>query len=447
MDVEMQDDSFYRQGRFGVYGQVKSKPGQGSDDIKVGIGNDTFLAEMQPSPIQLPEKIRKKYELWKMRGLVLFITLDQRVGGMLLLEDGLRGDAPGTVELLGELGIKTTMLTGDKGAPAIRTALGVGIRPEVVHQFGNNFDRTQWALTQPETQELLSSQSITENGLSRVFAGLLPEQKSEWVLKASWGCDFYKLDGKKPANAELDELLAVGLLGDVENAKFNSTDAPSGSVPVGFIGDGMNDCVALAKATVGITIQEIGNAAVVGAADVVLQGDIGNLAAGIVVARRAYRLVWANIAFAVALNLAVMVAAAVLPMPLWVSVMLDNGTLLIVLMNSLWPLCWKVPVPEDSLAGGKTESGGKMAYFEQRAKLEEAQRVGKAAHMPQTQDMSPGVQKLIQALSAKPNFDIFEDEVATEAGNSFTSTTTGSLAKEPVVVEEEEEEEEECATG
>ena len=39
----------------------------------------------------------------------------------------------------------------------------------------------------------------------------------------------------------------------------------------------------------------------------------------------------------------VILAAATIGMPLWLSVVADNLGLLIVLANSTWPLCWRVP--------------------------------------------------------------------------------------------------------
>jgi Cd2+/Zn2+-exporting ATPase len=77
-----------------------------------------------------------------------------------------------------------------------------------------------------------------------------------------------------------------------------------------------------------------------------VQADIGELPAAIIVARRTQRLVLFNIALALVMNCLVIGAAATVGMPLWLSVLADNGSLLIVLANSLWPLCWAVPAIE-----------------------------------------------------------------------------------------------------
>jgi len=131
-------------------------------------------------------------------------------------------------------------------------------------------------------------------------------------------------------------------------AKGNDLEAsflPSlerGPIIVGFVGDGLNDCPALASANVGVLLQEVGSQATVDAASAVLQADISELPAAIVIARRSAALVVVNLCLALAMNVAVIALAATIGLPLWVSVMADNGGLLVVLANSLWPLSWRV---------------------------------------------------------------------------------------------------------
>jgi len=247
---------------------------------------------------------------------------------------------------------------------------------------------------------------VKRHGIGGIFAGLLPHHKSEWVLKATHGVQHIELDGQAPEEMSVGQAKKDGYeeMSDVEAPPlaFDSTTLPSGPVPVAFVGDGMNDMVALAKATVGITIQDIGNAAIIGAADVILQGDFGNLAAGIVIARRVNMLVIANIILAITMNLAVMVIATFWHMPLWVSVMCDNGSLMIVLLNSLWPLCWNVPVVKGIKVA--TETGGKLSYFETR---EERLK----ANMQYTMDQ---ITVEMSKVLSEPVDDIHDTETAAE---------------------------------
>merc|ERR1712078_673404 len=85
-----------------------------------------------------------------------------------------------------------------------------------------------------------------------------------------------------------------------------------------------------------------GSQATVDAASAVLQGDIGELPAAIVIARRTATLIWVNVILALVMNFAVILAAATVGIPLWLSVAMDNLGLLAVLANSTWPLFWRV---------------------------------------------------------------------------------------------------------
>lgn len=287
---------FRREGRCGVTGVVEGQP--------VGVGNVDLLKELD---ITLECRAAELFDEWSLRGTVLFITVDQDVGAVLLMADSLRGDARGTVEALRLLGVETILLTGDKSAAANAAAAAVGI--------------------------------------DRIHAGLRPEDKAALLLQATW-----------PGSA-------TSAPSNASNEAFLLPKAGArGPVDVGFIGDGLNDCLALAGASVGIAMQEVGPQATVDAAAAVLQGGLGQLPAAIKLARRARRLVFANVFLAVAMNTAVIVAAACVGVPLWVSVLADSGGLLVVLANSLWPLCWRIEAVQEAPTGEVTATGGVVAF-------------------------------------------------------------------------------------
>jgi Cd2+/Zn2+-exporting ATPase len=90
----------------------------------------------------------------------------------------------------------------------------------------------------------------------------------------------------------------------------------------------------------------------------VLQADIGQLPAALILARRSRALVVVNLFLALAINVGVIALAATIGLPLWVSVLADSGGLLVVLANSLWPLTWRVPPvrPAEEAAAAPTFS-------------------------------------------------------------------------------------------
>lgn len=254
---------------------------------------------LEASSIPLEGAAAELSKQWTNSGAVLFVTVDKEVGGVLLMDDSIRSDAANAVAMLRKLGVNLVMLTGDKQSSADRAALAAGI--DTVH------------------------------------AGLLPEDKGRLILEASFG-------------------------GKDEGLKEQLQPSRRGPCDVGFVGDGLNDCVALANAHMGIVMQEVGSQATVDAAAAVLQGDLGELPAVIVVAQRVRVLVLANIALALTINASLILAAITVGVPLWLSVACDSGSLLLVLANSLWPLCWNIAPAEKAQGKEDPSSAGKMAY-------------------------------------------------------------------------------------
>mmetsp|Transcript_61266 Transcript_61266/g.154640 ORF Transcript_61266/g.154640 Transcript_61266/m.154640 type:complete len:276 (+) Transcript_61266:2083-2910(+) len=259
----------------------------------VAVGNIDFL-EMED--LDLDGRAAELHEEWSPKGSVLFVVVDDEVAAVLVMADTVRGQAKGTISKLRSLGVQPVLLTGDKG-PAAEAA-------------------------------------ATATGIEEVHSGLLPDDKTAHVLRASWR-------------------------GTIKKAFL---PAEHGSHEVGFIGDGLNDCPALATADIGIVMQRIGSQATFDAANAVLQGDLGQLPAAIVIARRAQRLIAANIVLALSINCAVIVSASVGSVSLWVSIVSDSGGLLAVLLHSLRPLSWEVPAVRDESQRQVTSTGGNLAF-------------------------------------------------------------------------------------
>ena len=140
--------------------------------------------------------------------------------------------------------------------------------------------------------EIAAKAVAKELGIDRFYAGLLPEQKLE--------------------------LLERELGGGV----------------VAFVGDGVNDAAALARADVGIAINAQDVAA--SAADVVIiNSDIRALSKAFGIAKRSRDIAWENITFALGSKIVIMVLGVLGLAGIWAAVFADVGVSLLCVLNAI----------------------------------------------------------------------------------------------------------------
>jgi P-type Mg2+ transporter len=181
---------------------------------------------------------------------------DLRLAGFLAFVDRPKADAAGSLDRLTRLGIAVKVVTGDNGRVAAKVCADLGLE-------------VQGVLSGTELAALDDDELARAIPVTTVFARVSPEQKSR-IIKV---------------------------------ARRSGAD-------IAFLGDGVNDAVALHAADVGISVDSAADVAKDAADIVLLDKDLGVLADGVIEGRRIFANTLKYVLMATSSNFGNMVSAA-----------------------------------------------------------------------------------------------------------------------------------------
>lgn len=219
-------------------------------------------------------------------GTILYVALDGRHIGHIVIADVLKDDAEAAVRDLHAVGVKRiVMLTGDREEVAAAVA-----------------DRL---------------------GIDEFHAQLMPGDKVLRVERLMARDDAANASGPASGKASSKRF----------SARFGHREGT-----LAFVGDGINDAPVLMRSDVGIAMGAMGSDAAIEAADVVLMDDKpSNIARTVTIARKTMAIVWQNIIFAIGVKVVIMILA--LPFigiaTMWLAVFGDVGVACLAILNSM----------------------------------------------------------------------------------------------------------------
>ena len=210
----------------------------------------------------------------------------------------------------------------------------VAAQGAAVEGFGDLADGDHTVVWLGRGAQVLGAASVADLPRGTSAAGLA-------ALRAGGVTRILMMTGDRPQvarriGAELglrDDEIHAGLL-PADKVRLVSDLAKGGAVA--YVGDGVNDAAALARADVGIAMGAAGSDVALQAADVaLLSEDMGRLAHAHRLARRTNRIIRQNLAFALSAMVLLVTGALFFDLPLPLAVIGHEGGTVLVVLNGL----------------------------------------------------------------------------------------------------------------
>ena len=134
----------------------------------------------------------------------------------------------------------------------------------------------------------------------------------------------------------IDEVHSELLPGDKVAQVEKLLDEKGEKERLAFVGDGINDAPALARADIGIAMGALGSDAAIEAADIVLMDDDPlKISKAIRISRKCLRIVYENIYFAIGVKVICLILGALGIANMWAAIFADVGVMIIAVLNAI----------------------------------------------------------------------------------------------------------------